>query len=174
MKVFLDKVNMKDKAGIIAYASELRNIKDAAGTNGLYVAVKTGSLDEWFKYLEDNQSIKSYFIKDNNFEIVGIITLYTEMDEGLKKFGGNVVYNIRPSQRRKGYAKEALLEMIDLAKIYKVEKLLLDVVGNNIRSAKVIESVGATLDLEEYDEERDEEIKKYSLDIKNINTLKMR
>ena len=46
----------------------------------------------------------TYFLIDENEKIVGAINIRRELNDYLYKFGGNIGYGIRPSERKKGYA----------------------------------------------------------------------
>lgn len=70
------------------------------------------------------------------------------------KCGGHIGYNIRPSERKKGYAKEALNLILKNAYENGLEEALIDCYKDNIASKKAIESVTKKLCFEEYLPER--------------------
>lgn len=66
------------------------------------------------------------------------------MTEELKEFGGHIGYSIKPSARRKGYAKEALRLIIELHKD-KYDEILIMCEDNNIASNRTIIANGGVL-----------------------------
>ncbi len=97
--------------------------------------------------LEDTPTI-TYIMYVNN-RPVGFICLRTEIDDNWKKWSGNFYYQVRLSERRKGYATK----MLELGLI-KLKELGFDVVYGqsskvNIGSAKTIENNNGILIREE-------------------------
>ncbi|MBM7662200.1 putative acetyltransferase [Bacillus mesophilus] len=71
---------------------------------------------------------------------VGYGKLRHYLNENLLQHGGHIGYVIRPSARRKGYAKILLSELLKEAKKLNIEKVLLTCDESNIGSRKVIEA----------------------------------
>ena len=90
--------------------------------------------------LDDTPTI-TYVMYVNNLP-VGYICLRTKIDDNWKKWSGNFYYQIRKSERKKGYATK----MLQLALIKFKELGFNEVYGNssngNIASSKVIENNG--------------------------------
>lgn len=64
----------------------------------------------------------------------------------MKKFGGNIGYCIRPTERKKGYNKINLYLGLIEAQILGLQKVMLDCDVNNIASSKTMESLGGILE----------------------------
>jgi predicted acetyltransferase len=85
-----------------------------------------------------------YWVTLNN-QVVGKIGLRHELNENLAEFGGHIGYEVRPSFRRKGTAKEILKRVLQTPKAKEIGKLLLTCSPDNIASIKTILSNGGIL-----------------------------
>lgn len=77
--------------------------------------------------------------------VVGRISLRHELDENLRRFGGNIGYEIRPSSRCRGIAKEILRLLLQTPKAQTIGKLLLTCSPDNLASIKTILANGGVL-----------------------------
>ena len=75
-------------------------------------------------------------------EYLGRITLRHELTEPLFTWGGHVGYVVRPSARRKGYASQALREMLDVCRGRGVDPVLVTCDVDNVASRRTIEGAG--------------------------------
>ena len=112
-------------------------------------------------------STTSYFVIDENGRLVGATSLRHYLTcEGFNTWG-HIGYGIRPSERRKGYATEALKMMLEEAKAKKIYKVLLGVHESNIGSLKTIEKCGGVLENTVVVDGEAEPIRRYWFDILN-------
>ena len=77
---------------------------------------------------------------------LGFLNLRLRMNEGLLNYAGNIGYSIRPSERGKGYAKEALRQGLQVAKEKNIKKALVTCSVNNPASRAVILANGGVLE----------------------------
>jgi predicted acetyltransferase len=68
------------------------------------------------------------------------------LNEDLLNIGGNITYEIRPSERRKGYGKKMLELALIEAKERGLDKVLITCDEDNIASKKIIEANGGVQD----------------------------
>ena len=132
------------------------------------------SYKEWLKIrdnerkgiVEEGRVPASFYFMVDEDRIIGCISIRHNLNtEFLRKFGGHIGYNIRPSERGKGYGTE----MLYLA-LFKCEELgLSDVMitckKDNIASAKVIEANGGKLHDEVYIPEEDDIFRIYWVNV---------
>lgn len=78
-------------------------------------------------------------------EVVGLISFRHVLNENLKEFGGHIGYEVKPSQRRKGYATKMLGLLLQTPRAKQIGKLLLTCAPNNIASNKTIVANGGVL-----------------------------
>ncbi|MDR6939673.1 GNAT family N-acetyltransferase [Arcanobacterium hippocoleae] len=90
-------------------------------------------------------------VAEDTDELVGMIDLRLELSEFLLNFGGNIGYSVLPSQRRKGYAKEMLAQVLQIAKQEGLEKVLITCNKTNDGSRRTILANGGVLENEVLD-----------------------
>jgi predicted acetyltransferase len=73
-----------------------------------------------------------------NGKIVGIIQIRHKLNAYLLRTHGHIGYNVRPSERRKGYATQMLALALDKCGELGIEKALLSCDKDNVASAKTI------------------------------------
>jgi len=127
--------------------------------------------DGWLEKLEEDRNripnkekvpAETYFLvktKDNT--IVGMVNIRLVLNEKLKKFGGNIGYSIRPTERRKGYNKVNLYLALLVCQKYGIKEVFMDCDKNNIASRRTIESLGGLLLQEYFDDENNKCVIQY-------------
>jgi predicted acetyltransferase len=82
-------------------------------------------------------------------EFVGRLGLRHSLTPALRKAGGHIGYDVRPSRRREGHASRMLAAALPIAASLGLDRVLLTCDTDNIGSRKVIEKNGGRLDAEE-------------------------
>lgn len=131
--------------------------------------------DGWLKKLEEDRTIKAseervpaetfFLIRESDDMIVGMINIRLALNEHLKKFGGHIGYSIRPTERQKGYNKINLYLGLLCCQHHGIKDVLIDCSKSNFASAKTIKALGGNLLKEEYNEEADDIIQDYVIDV---------
>ena len=161
---YLEIPSIKRKDEIIDYINEFVFYK--SDTNGM------GSLDkilegytfeqalerclnmpdeEYAKKLGRCQSKTFLLIRENDNRIIGTINVRWNLPEEMKRFGGNIGYGIRPTERRKGYNKINLYLGLIEAKKLGLDEVMLDCDVNNLGSSRTMQALGGILERTEID-----------------------
>lgn len=117
----------------------------------------------WLNKLEEDRNriasekkvpTETYFlVRNRDNKIIGMTNIRLELNEKLRKFGGNIGYSIRPTERRKGYNKINLYLALLVCKKHGIKEVFLDCDKDNLGSAKTMQALGGSMIRECYDSE---------------------
>lgn len=79
-----------------------------------------------------------YFLVNDDDRIIWMESIRHELNDALRFDAGNIGYSIRPSERRKWYAKEGLKLALEKCKEMGLDKVLLTCDKDNIGSSKTM------------------------------------
>lgn len=111
------------------------------------------SFESWIKKVHDNvnkpdsiwgKSLTYLVLNDEN-KLIGFLNIRYDLPNALAEKYGHIGYGIRPAERRRGYASEALKYALDICKNKGMNKVLLGCYKENIGSAKTIMKNGGKL-----------------------------
>lgn len=91
----------------------------------------------------DHVATKTYWlISDESNKLIGVINVRPDIENNyyLSTIGGNIGYEIRPSERNKGYGTKMLKLGLDECRKFGLKQVLIVCLENNIGSKKVIEN----------------------------------
>ena len=107
----------------------------------------------------------TFFLLDGD-KLVGSGGLRHELSETLAVYGGHIGYNVRPSERRKGYGSLILRLTLEKARALGLEKVFLTCDTDNIASSKIIEKHGGKLEDRIFYEPAGKQISQYWIELK--------
>ena len=96
----------------------------------------------------------NFWLINSKNAVFGVIRIRKEINLELKNVGGHIGYDISPSNRRNGYAKEMLSLALKKCKDINIKKVLITCDKKNIASAKTIISNGGVMENEVSDRKR--------------------
>ena len=157
-KLYLKEPTIEDKDNVIQMCKEFDSCNDDykfEGTSNIRYVLENSYEKYLFKCEEDKniESINSnwsnatnYLLVDENNNIYGCSQFRHHIKGNLVNVGGNFAYAIRPSERGKGYGTLQLKLLIEKAKNYGLNKVLITCRDNNIASKKTMQKFKGTPD----------------------------
>lgn len=163
-KFYLERPSLERKDEITEYINEfVKYNSDINGTGGLDKILEGYTFEqalarclsmeneEYAKKINRCQSKTFLLIRENDNRIVGTINVRWNLTEAMKRFGGNIGYGIRPTERRKGYNKINLYLGMQEAQKLGLDRVMLDCDVNNIGSDRTLKALGGVLERTEVD-----------------------
>ncbi|MDX2074838.1 MAG: GNAT family N-acetyltransferase [bacterium] len=77
---------------------------------------------------------------------IGRISFRHYLTDSLRRFGGHIGYEVRPTRRKEGHGKAMLRDMLPIARARGLEKVMLTCDQTNIGSQKIIQGNGGVLE----------------------------
>lgn len=142
----LRRPTLADKETILDMMAEFEQSQSAH--DGGFWETEAFSYEEWLETnmqkemginLPENRVPSIQFVSfDDVGRALGFLNLRLKLNEGLLNHAGHIGYSIRPSERGKGYAKEALRQGLQVAKEKNIKKALVTCSVENSASRAVI------------------------------------
>lgn len=106
-----------------------------------------------------------YFVVNEQDKLIGAVAIRQNLTELGRAIWGNIAYGIRPSERRKGYAKIVAQMLVEKCKELGFHQIIACHYIENTLSKKVLESIHAKLDGTIVSEYSGKKIKRYIITI---------
>ena len=150
----LRRPRLADKETVLEMMAEFEQSQSAH--DGGFWDAENFVYEEW---LESNQNHEmgiglpenrvpsiQFVLFDDSGHALGFLNLRLRLNEGLLNYAGHIGYSIRPSERGKGYAKEALRQGLQVAKEKNIKRALVTCSTENPASRAVILTNGGALE----------------------------
>ena len=92
------------------------------------------------------ESDEYMLVREGESRVLGLINFRHYLNQYLMEFGGHIGYSVRPSERRKGYARVMLLLCMDKCRDFGLDRLLLTCNTLNEGSRRTILSCGGVFE----------------------------
>ena len=118
---------------------------------------------------EDTTTVPSYlvpatqffFIRKSDNKLVGMIQIRHRFNDYLEKYAGHIGYSVRPSERRKGYAKEMLRMTLPFCREIGIDKVMITCIDGNIGSEKTILANGGVYEYTIHEPNENKDLKRF-------------
>ena len=101
------------------------------------------------------------FIRRSDSKIVGMIQVRHYFNEYLEKYSGHIGYSVRPSERRKGYAKTMLKMALPFCNSIGLDKVLITCNEDNEGSERTIRANGGVYESTIYEPDEGRNLKRF-------------
>ena len=134
---FLEMAREYRSAGEDRYSPGLENFEKLLDKLKTY---RTG------ENLPDGRVRSNTFFLFDGEKLLGSGSLRHRLSKTLAVYGGHIGYNVRPSERRKGYGSLILRLTLEKARAIGLERVFITCNTDNIGSVKIIENHGGRLE----------------------------
>lgn len=83
-------------------------------------------------------STQLIYVRESDRKVVGVLQIRHAFTPFLEMYGGHIGYSIRPSERKKGYAKRMLHDSLPFCKEIGLEKVMVSCLDTNTASRRTI------------------------------------
>ena len=152
--MILRRPTLADKETVLEMMVEFEQAQSPH--DGGFWETEAFSYEEWLETnmqkemginLPENRVPSIQFVSfDDVGPALGFLNLRLRLNEGLLNYAGHIGYSIRPSERGKGYAKEALRQGLQVAKEKNIKKALVTCSTENPASRAVIVANGGVFE----------------------------
>jgi predicted acetyltransferase len=107
----------------------------------------------------------TFWLVRDGLRILGCSRLRQTLTSQIEEFGGHIGYDIRPSERRRGYGTQILRLTLDKARQLGLKRVLVTSDSANIASWRIIEKNGGLLHSEAMSRHTGELLRKYWIEL---------
>lgn len=167
----------------VSFAEEIRSYREemllaGSSMDGTGTLRRTEDPLEWLRQnerKENPQTVPENKVPATQFvltdtdsgRIYGMLQVRHELNEYLQKFAGHIGYSVRPTERRKGYAKKMLqMALIYCRDVLNLDKVLISCLVENEASRRTILSCGGVFGEKVYEPVENVWLEKYWLSLK--------
>lgn len=172
--LILIKPSIEYSKQINEYRQEFLNADDSM--DGCGPLRRLGDTEEYIKACKDYENIDTvpkdkvqatqfFCIRKTDNKLVGMIQVRHYFNDYLEKYAGHIGYSIRPTERRKGYAKEMLKLALPFCREIGLDKVLITCSEGNIGSEKTIRANGGIYESTVHEPNSDRNLKRFWINL---------
>ncbi|MGN0315878.1 MAG: GNAT family N-acetyltransferase [Fusicatenibacter sp.] len=108
-----------------------------------------------------------FLIRKSDNRLVGMLQVRHCFNDFLEKYAGHIGYSVRPSERRRGYAKEMLKMALPFCSEIGLDKVLITCIDGNIGSEKTILGNGGVYESTVHEPNENVDLKRFWIELPN-------
>ncbi len=101
------------------------------------------------------------FIRKSDDRLLGMLQVRHCFNDYLEKYAGHIGYSVRPSERRRGYAKKMLKTALPFCREIGLDKVLITCIDGNVGSEKTILFNGGIYELTVHEPNENVDLKRF-------------
>lgn len=166
-----------------SFAGEIRSYREemllaGSSMDGTGALRRMENPMEWLRYnaimehpekLPENKVPATQFVltDTDSRRIYGMLQIRHTLNEYLRNYAGHIGYSVRPTERRKGYARKMLkMALIYCREVLKMDKVMVSCLVENEPSRRTILSCGGVLEEKVYEHIEGVWLEKYWITLK--------
>ena len=110
-------------------------------------------------------STQFILVREADDRLLGMLQLRHDLNDYLRRIAGHIGYSVRPSERRRGYAKRMLAMALDEARMLGLERVMISCSVENEASRRTILSNGGVFESTVLDETDGELLERYWIEL---------
>lgn len=101
------------------------------------------------------------FIRKSDSRLVGMLQVRHRFNDFLEQYAGHIGYSVRPSERRRGYAREMLRMALPFCRELGLDRVLISCIDGNIASERTILANGGVYESTVHEPTGDRDLKRF-------------
>ncbi|MCR4722657.1 MAG: GNAT family N-acetyltransferase [Eubacteriales bacterium] len=111
------------------------------------------------------QATQFIYVRLSDNRLIGMLSVRHYFNDYLEKYAGNIGYSVRPSERRKGYAKAMLRDCLPFCRSVGLDRILVCCLDDNVASRKTILANGGIFDDTVYEPSEKVTLERYWIEL---------
>lgn len=172
--LFLLRPDESSSAQYEDYRREFLESGDSMDGTGPMRRIESGR--EWLAHVRSYESpdtlpagkvlaTQYLLVRESDGKLLGMLQLRHYLNDYLARIAGHIGYSVRPSERRKGYAKRMLAMALDEAKKLGLDRVMISCAVDNEGSRRTILANGGVFHSTVWDEEDQETLERYWIEL---------